>query len=90
MNIIDEYPEGLAMRVGRSCNADQVVAAIEALVAERERRGTCAWTTDPSSPPWALRDWCRISDTTTTYIQARLALGEPLRESFNGRVETSC
>ncbi len=36
LNIVDEFTrEALAMRVGRSCDADDVVATIEALVAER-------------------------------------------------------
>ncbi len=36
LNIVDEFTrEALAMRVGRTCTADDVVATIEALVAER-------------------------------------------------------
>ncbi len=36
MNIVDEHTrEALAMRVGRSCDADTVVSVIEHLVAER-------------------------------------------------------
>ncbi len=36
MNIVDEYTrEALAMRVGRTCDAEDVVATVEALVAHR-------------------------------------------------------
>src|SRR5207245_2324854 len=36
LNVVDEYTrEALAMRVGRRCDADDLVAVIEALVAER-------------------------------------------------------
>ena len=36
LNIVDEHTrEALAIRVGRSCDADEVVATIESLVAER-------------------------------------------------------
>jgi putative transposase len=35
-NIVDEFTrEALAIRVGRSCNADQLVEVIEALMAKR-------------------------------------------------------
>jgi putative transposase len=56
LNIVDEFTrEALTMRVGRSCDADQVVAAIEALVAKRGTPAICAWTTVPSSSPGRSR-----------------------------------
>lgn len=40
LNIVDEHTrEALVMRVGRTCDADQVVAVIEALVSERGAPG---------------------------------------------------
>ena len=40
---------------------------------------TCAWTT-------ALRDWCRLSQTRTSYIEPGSPWENPYVESFNGRV----
>jgi hypothetical protein len=45
-NIVDEFTrEALAIRVGRSCTADQLVETTEAIVARRGAPSICAWTT---------------------------------------------
>ena len=57
LNIVDEHTrEALAMRVGRTCDADQLVTVIEALVAERgapeHLRMDCATgAASPTRPP---------------------------------------
>ena len=35
---------------------------------------------------WALRDWCRLHHTTTSYIEPGSPWENPFVESFNGRV----
>jgi putative transposase len=46
LNIDDEHTrEALAMRVGRSCDADTVVTVIDSLVLDRGAPRTCGWTT---------------------------------------------
>lgn len=88
LNIVDEHTrEALAMRVGRSCDADQVVAVIEARLPPGERPGICAWTFNgPELVAWALRDWCRLAGTATNYIEPGSPWENPFVESFNGRV----
>ena len=56
LNIVDEHNrEALAMRVGRSCDADQVVTVIEALVATRGAPGHLRMDNGPEVIAWALR-----------------------------------
>ena len=87
LNVVDEHTrEALAMRVGRTCDADQVVAVIEALVAERGAPGHLRMDNGPELIAWALRDWCRLAGTTTTYIEPGSPWENPFVESFNGRV----
>jgi transposase InsO family protein len=87
LNVVDEHTrEALAMRVGRTCDADQVVAVIEALTAERGAPGHLRMDNGPELIAWALRDWCRLASTTTTYIEPGSPWENPFVESFNGRV----
>ncbi len=86
-NIVDEYTrEALAMRVGRSCTADDVVAVIEALVAQRGAPQHLRMDNGPELIAWALRDWCRLVGTATNYIEPGSPWENPFVESFNGRV----
>jgi transposase InsO family protein len=39
----------------------------------------------PELIAWALRDWCSIQGTTTTYIEPGSPWENPFVESFNGR-----
>ena len=87
LNIVDEHTrEALAMRVGRSCDADQVVAVIESLVAERGAPGHLRMDNGPELVAWALREWCRLAGTATAYIEPGSPWENPFIESFNGRV----
>ena len=40
----------------------------------------------PELLAWALRDWCRLSGTQTSYIEPGAPWENPYVESFNGRV----
>ncbi len=87
LNIVDEHTrEALAMRVGRSCDADTVVSVIERLVAERGAPEHLRMDNGPELLAWALRDWCRLAGTATTYIEPGSPWENPFIESFNGRV----
>jgi putative transposase len=87
LNIVDEHTrEALAMRVGRTCDADQVVAVIEAIVAERGAPAQLRMDNGPELIAWALRDWCRLAGTATNYIEPGSPWENPFVESFNGRV----
>lgn len=86
-NVVDEHTrEALAMRVARSCTADDVIAVIEALAATRGAPGHLRMDNGPELIAWALRDWCRLAATTTTYIEPGSPWENPFVESFNGRV----
>jgi putative transposase len=85
-NIVDEYTrEALAMRVGRSCTGDDVVAIIEGLVGERGTPVHLRMDNGPELIAWALRDWCRLARTGTVYIEPGSPWENPFVESFNGR-----
>jgi transposase InsO family protein len=85
-NIVDEFTrEALAMRVGRRCDADDVVAIIEDLAAQRGAPGNLRMDNGPELIAWALRDWCRMHRTTTSYIEPGSPWENPFIESFNGR-----
>ncbi len=74
------------MRVGCSCDADQVVAVIESLVATRGAPEHLRMDNGPELAAWALRDWCRLAGTATTYIEPGSPWENPFIESFNGQV----
>jgi len=86
-NVVDEFTkEALAMRVGRSCSADQMIDVIEVLMHERGAPQYLRMDNGPEMISWALRDWCRLSGTTSTYIEPGAPWENPFVESFNGRV----
>ena len=74
------------MRVGRSCDADALVAVIEGLVARRGAPEHLRMDNGPELVAWALRDWCRLAGTATAYIEPGSPWENPFVESFNGRV----
>jgi len=86
-NIVDEFTrESLAMEVNRSSGADDLVAVIERLVAERGAPTFLRMDNGPELVAWALRDWCRLSGTRTMYIDPGSPWQNAYVESFNGRV----
>ncbi|MFN2506347.1 MAG: integrase core domain-containing protein [Acidimicrobiales bacterium] len=85
-NIMDEHTrEALAMRVGRTCGADDLVGIIQALVAERGAPGHLRMDNGPELVAWALRDWCRLAGAGTIYIEPGSPWQNAYVESFNGR-----
>jgi len=63
-NIVDEFTrEALAICVNRSSTADDLISAIERLVAERGAPACLRMDNGPELTAWALRDWCRLSGT---------------------------
>lgn len=79
-NIVDEHTrEALAIRVGRSCTADDVVGVIAGLGAERGAPAHFRADNAPEFIAWALRDYCRNDAYGHKLHRARLALGEAIR-----------
>ena len=87
LNIVDEFTrEALAMPVAYSMGADEVVDVIAALVSQRTAPAHLRMDNGPEMIAWALRDWCRMAGTHTTYIEPGAPWENPFVESFNGRV----
>lgn len=85
-NVVDEFTrEALAMRVGRTCTADQLIEVIEALVAARGAPEHLRCDNGPELIAWALRDWCRMHHTGPVYIEPGSPWENPYIETFNGR-----
>ena len=74
------------MRVGRTCTADDLVVILAGLVAARGAPEHLRMDNGPELIAWALRDYCRLSETRTTYIEPGAPWENPFIESFNGRV----
>ena len=87
-NIVDEHTrEALAMRVGRRCTADDLVEVLDRLWSPSGApASTCDADNGPELIAWALREWCRLSGTSTRYIEPGSPWENPYVESFNGRV----
>ena len=86
-NIVDEYTrEALAIRVDRTCTAENVITVIEQLVAQRGTPKYLRADNGPEMIAWTLRDYCRLTGTTTAYIEPGSPWENPFVESFNGRL----
>lgn len=87
LNIVDEFTrEALVIKVGRSITAEQTVAALQALVAQRGCPENVRCDNGPELTAHALRDWCTSTSVTTRYIQPGAPWQNPFAESFNARV----
>jgi putative transposase len=85
--VVDEYTrEALAIRVDRTCTADGLIAVIEDLALTRGAPEHLRADNGPEMIAWALRDYCRLAGTTTTYIEPGSPWENPFIESFNGRL----
>jgi transposase InsO family protein len=86
-NLVDEFTrEALAGRVGRSCTAQDLVEVLGGLVADRGAPEHVRCDNGPEMIAWALRDWCRTSGTTTSYIEPGSPWENPFIESYNARM----
>jgi putative transposase len=74
-NIADEYTrEALAIRVERTCTAENVITVIEQLVKQRGTPKYLRADNGPEMIAWTLRDYCRLASTRTAYIEPARAL----------------
>ncbi len=86
-NIVDEYTrEALAIRVDRTCTAENVITIIEQLVTQRGTPKYLRADNGPEMIAWTLRDYCRLAGTQTAYIEPGSPWENPFVESFNGRL----
>jgi transposase InsO family protein len=87
LHVVDEHTrEALAMRVGRTCTSDEVVDVLIDLVAVRGAPEYLRMDNGPEMIAWALRDYCRLAGTRTSFIEPGSPWENPFVESFNSRV----
>jgi putative transposase len=87
LNVVDEFTrEALEMHVARSIDADQTVAVLERIAAQRGAPVHVRCDNGPEMTAHALRDWCRLTSTATSYIEPGSPWQNPFAESFNARV----
>ncbi len=88
LNVVDEFTrEALAMDCERSITADQTVATLERLAAERGAAPeSIRCDNGPELTAHALRDWCLLAQADTAYIEPGSPWQNPYVEAFNARV----
>lgn len=87
LNIIDEYTrECLAIEIGRSIDADQVVAVLDTLALTRGAPVYVRFDNGPEFVAHAVRDWCRFTGTGALFIDPGSPWQNGWIESFNGRL----
>src|SRR5262249_45202353 len=87
LNVIDEFTrEALAIEVDRSINADEPLAAREPRAPRRGPPANLRADNGPELPAAVLREWCRLSNTATAYIEPGSPWQNPYVESFNARL----
>jgi putative transposase len=88
LTITDEHTrEALATPAARRLSSDDTVDTLERIV---ERRGSpptyIRCDNGPELTAKALKDWCRFSGTTVSYIEPGAPWQNPYVESFNGHL----
>ena len=87
LNIVDEFTrEALAIECARSIDADETVAALERLVAQRASApANLRADNGPELTP-VLAEWCELGLTATSYIDPGAPWQSAWVESFNARL----
>jgi len=87
LNVVDEFTrEALAIEVDRSIDAEQTVAVLGRLAAERGAPAHIRCDNGPELTAAVLREWCRHGSTGTAYIEPGSPWQNPYVESFNARL----
>lgn len=87
LNIVDEFTrEALCTVVERNINADATVAALDRVAAHRGAPERIRCDNGPELTAYALQDWCRFSQTATSYIDPGAPWQNPYVESFHARL----
>lgn len=87
LNGVDEFTrECLVSDAQRSITADDVVATLDRLVAERGAPAYLRFDNGPEFVAHALADWCRFTGAQTVFIDPGSPWQNAWIESFNGRL----
>ncbi len=86
LNIVDEFTrEALATEVKRTIDADETVAVLERLVAERGAPANLRADNGPELTARVLAEWCAAGQTATAYIDPGAPWQNAWVESLNAR-----
>jgi transposase InsO family protein len=87
LNITDEFTrECLISMPARAINADRVVSVLEDLLEWRATPGFIRCDNGPELVAEGLKDWCRFTGVTTSYIEPGAPWQNAYVESFNGHL----
>jgi len=87
LNIIDEYSRmALAIRVGRRCQAVDIIDTLEDLLGKFPAPTHIRMDNGPEFIAIALQEWCVGSGTGTEYIPPGAPWENPFVELFNSRI----
>jgi len=88
LHVVDEHTrEALAIEVDRRIDADHTVRVLDRIVAREQRRPELVrMDNGPELTANALRDWCRLGRSGTSYIEPGSPWQNPFVESFGSRV----
>lgn len=87
LNIVDEFTrECLAIVVDRHCDADKVVATLDAIAVTRGAPAFVRFDNGPEFIARAIADWCRFNQVGSAFIDPGSPWQNAWVESFNGRL----
>ncbi len=88
LHVVDEHTrEALAIEVARSIDADHTVRVLDRIVLERGKGPELLRSDNgPELTSNALRDWCRLGNTGSVFIDPGSPWQNPFVESFGSRV----
>jgi putative transposase len=87
LNVVDEFTrEALAIEVDRTINAEETVAVLKRLAAERGAPANIRADNGPELTAPVLREWCQRRSTATAYIEPGSPWQNAYVESFNSRL----
>lgn len=87
LNVVDEFTrEALAIEVDHSIDAEETMAVLGRLAAERGAPANLRTDNGPELTAAVLREWCRLGKTDTAYIEPGPPWQNPYVESFNARM----
>ena len=91
LNVVDEFTrQCLVIHIDTTIDSEQVIEVIQQLISQRGAPTHLRMDNGPEMVAHALRDWCRIFGTITSYIEPGSPWENPCIESFNGRLRDEC
>lgn len=91
LTVVDEFTrQGLAIRIGRSLTANDVIRVLDELFAEHGRPACIRSDNGPELVATAVQRWLKDNDVDTHYIDPGSPWQNAYNESFNSILRTTC